>query len=247
METKAAANKARTERSGPKAGAAVVAIWNDIRSEARADFYEWHNREHMAERVGIPGFRRGRRFVAIEAEPEFFTLYDTDGPHVLDGAEYLQRLNHPTPGTRRLIAAFLNMSRSLCNVALSLGGGEGGLMMTLRYEVADGRAAQMTDALAKRALPMLVARPGVARARLCIADRRASGIQTVEKKNTERARVPSWIILVEGAAEAAALESACDELLSLDVLTAAGATAPVERGLYQLQYALTPDRGGAAY
>jgi len=247
METKAAADNAETDRPGPKGGAAVVAIWNDIRPEARADFYEWHNREHMAERVGIPGFLRGRRFVAIDGQPEFFTLYDTSGPQVLVGADYLQRLNHPTPWTRRAITAFVNMSRSLCRVVFSLGAGEGGLMMTLRYEVADGREAQMTDALTKRVLPKLFARPGVARARLCVADRPASSIQTAEKKDTERARVPSWIILVEGAAEAAALKSACDELLSLDVLTAAGATTPVERGLYQLQYALSPDRGGAAH
>ena len=33
------------------AGAAVVAIWNDITDEGRANFYEWHNREHMPERA----------------------------------------------------------------------------------------------------------------------------------------------------------------------------------------------------
>ena len=37
------------------AGHALVAIWNDILPESRADFFEWHPREHMVERLGIPG------------------------------------------------------------------------------------------------------------------------------------------------------------------------------------------------
>jgi hypothetical protein len=242
MEASTAANHAPIVAS-PRStdGTAVVAIWNDIRPEARADFYEWHNREHMPERVGIPGFRRGRRFVAVDAQPEFFTLYDTDGLHVLGGVDYLERLNNPTPWTRCAITTFVNTSRSLCNVVFSIGTGEGGLMLTVRYEVVQGGDSAMTDALTKRILPALIARPGVVRVRLCVADQRASSIQTSEKKNVEQARVPGWIILVEGAAEVATLTSACGELLSVDVLTLAGAVAPVERGLYQLQYARFPD------
>ena len=60
------------------AGQAVVAIWNGIAPEGRTEFYEWHNREHMPERVGIPGFRRGRRYIAKYGTPEFFTLYEAD-------------------------------------------------------------------------------------------------------------------------------------------------------------------------
>jgi hypothetical protein len=47
------------------AGTGVVAIWHDLLPEAKNEFYEWHNREHMPERAGIPGFRRGRRFIAL--------------------------------------------------------------------------------------------------------------------------------------------------------------------------------------
>src|SRR5712675_2175888 len=83
------------------AGQGVVAIWNDITPEGRAEFFAWHNREHMPERVGIPGFRRGRRYIALAGAPEFFTLYETDSPEVLAGSDYLNRLNHPTPWTRR--------------------------------------------------------------------------------------------------------------------------------------------------
>ena len=42
----------------------AVAIWHDITPEGRANFYAWHGSEHMPERLGIPGFVRGRRFVA---------------------------------------------------------------------------------------------------------------------------------------------------------------------------------------
>jgi hypothetical protein len=41
-------------------GRAVVAIWNDIVPEERANFIDWHNREHIPERVAIEGFLRGR-------------------------------------------------------------------------------------------------------------------------------------------------------------------------------------------
>jgi hypothetical protein len=47
------------------AGLGVVCIWHDLLPEARDEYHQWHNREHMPERVGIPGFRRGRRYVAI--------------------------------------------------------------------------------------------------------------------------------------------------------------------------------------
>jgi hypothetical protein len=48
------------------AGEAVVAIWNGIDPDTREQFYDWHVNEHMPERVGIPGFRRGRRYIAAD-------------------------------------------------------------------------------------------------------------------------------------------------------------------------------------
>ena len=73
----------------------VVAICHALLPEARDNFYEWHNREHMPERVGIPGFRRGRRYVGQRGTPEFFNLYEADRPEVLAGQDYLNRLNPP--------------------------------------------------------------------------------------------------------------------------------------------------------
>lgn len=202
------------------AGEGVVAIWNGIRPEARADFYEWHSREHMPERVAIPGFLRGRRYIALEGEPEYFTLYETETTAVLSGADYLARLNAPTPWTRRVTASFTDTSRSLCRVALSLGPGEGGLMMTWRFDFDPGMQFE-------HILRHVAERPGVSGVHLCVADRAASGIDTVEKKGRPKNAVPGWVMMVEGFAERAILEAACREL---------ALEAPVERGLYQLQY-----------
>ena len=217
------------------AGEGVVAIWHGIRPEGRADFYEWHNREHMPERVGIPGFLRGRRYIAEEGKPEFFTLYETATPEVLRGPDYLARLNAPTEWTRRATRHFIDTSRSLCRVVLSLGTGAGGWVMTWRYDVAAGREDEQR-AMLEPALKAISTAHGIVGAHLCIADREASNIQTEEKKGRPRNAVPGWVVLVESGTERAALEAACTELREESSLTRAGALAPVERGLYRLQY-----------
>ncbi|HTP97629.1 MAG TPA: hypothetical protein VMK05_17385 [Burkholderiales bacterium] len=227
------------------AGEGAAAMWHDVRAEGWDDFYEWHNREHMPERAAIPGFLRGRRYFAVKGEPAIFSLYEADSPQTLSGTEYLNRLNNPTPWTRRAGTALFNNSRSLCRVVASHGSGQGGLIATLRYEVAEGREDEQRRLLAHRILPALADRPGICGAHLLVADRGASDVQTEEKKNRPRkALVPGWIVLVECGADAARLEAACGEMLPDQALLAAGAVAPIERGLYQLQYTRSKNARG---
>ncbi|MSQ62308.1 MAG: hypothetical protein EXR33_00465 [Betaproteobacteria bacterium] len=225
------------------AGEGVAAIWNGILPEARADYYEWHNREHMPERVAISGFCRGRRYRALEGRPEFFTLYETRNTAVLSGADYLARLNAPTPWTRRAIVSFTDTARSLCRVALSLGPGEGGLIMTWRYDVVAGREDEHR-AMLENTLDEIAKREGIAGAHLCIADRDASGIQTEEKRGRTQSLVPGWVVLVEGGAERASLENACNDLISNSFLEKLAAIR-IERGLYALQNLRNPSPASA--
>jgi hypothetical protein len=200
------------------AGEGVVAIWHGIRPEGRADFFEWHNREHMPERVAIPGFVRGRRYIALDGHPEFFTLYETATTAILSGADYLARLNAPTEWTRRATSHFTDTARSLCRVALSIGVGAGGWIMTWRGDE-EPRGLEAT-------LREVAKAPGIVGAHLCIADRPASGIETEEKKGRPKNAVPGWVAMVEGGSERHALEAACARI----------AIPNAERGLYQLQH-----------
>lgn len=221
-------------------GTAVVAIWNGILPEGRANFIEWHNREHIPERIAIPGFLRGRRYLAERGSPQYFTLYEASDAAVLTGEPYLSRLNDPTPWTKRSTADFRDTLRGVCTIVRSRGCGVGGHLLTLRFDVpAERHAAAATALLAS--LDEVSKESGVSGTHLCIADEAASGLQTAERKGRQ-VDVPNWIALVEGSL-ATGLEAASAVLSK--TLEAVGAT-DVEEGLYRLEFSLSTTAGEIA-
>src|SRR5215471_9172885 len=132
------------ELSMSLAGKGVIAIWQDLVPEFKDEYREWHNRQHIPERLGIPGFRRARRFIVVEGGPEFYTLYETDRVEDVGGKAYLDRLNAPTEWTRKIMPAFRNMARSVCGVAYSAGAGEGGFMLTGRFGFAPAKESALS-------------------------------------------------------------------------------------------------------
>jgi hypothetical protein len=217
------------------AGNAFVAIWHDVIPEGKAEFYAWHTREHMPERLGVTGFLRGRRYLAEDGEPEYFNLYEVESANVLTGVEYLCRLNNPTPWTQRTLPFFRNVSRSLCHVGASFGRGEGGAVLTVRAEA----AREMDEALVRfltETLPKLFDRPGIVGAHFGVADRSGSEIVTAERKARGNVTlVPGWVILLEGIS-ARAVEEAAQGLATLEEYTVSGS---LEQAVYRLECALS--------
>ena len=112
-------------------GKAAVAMWWDIAPDVRAEWEEWHTVEHMPERLSIPGFLRGTRWT--DGDGAYFVLYETASLDTVTGGAYLERLNDPTPWSRRMMPHHRNMVRSLCLVRSSYGTGVPGMMATLRF------------------------------------------------------------------------------------------------------------------
>jgi hypothetical protein len=214
------------------AGKGVVAIWNDIAPEGRAEFYEWHDREHMPERAGIPGFLRGRRYIAVHGAPQYFTLYETQTQAVLTGKDYLTRLNNPTPWTAKVVPAhFRNTSRGVCSVELSDSVGQGGYIMTLRFGPQPGRENGLRQYLTS-ALPAILTQPAVVGVHLCVADREGSSIETAEKRGRE-VGIPNWLVLIESVTPEAA-NAAAQSLMA--EMPGKGAASGMDAGLYSLQF-----------
>ncbi len=181
------------------AGEGAVAIWNGIAEDGRAEFYAWHLQEHMPERLGIAGFLRGRRFRAADkaTHPEFFTLYETATFQVTQGIDYLNRLDAPTPWTKRATSRFLTTSRALGRVLASFGTGPGGAVLTMRFDVQDDAAQAETMALAQLLLTVS-SKPEITGAHLLRADQDASQSKTAESRDRTDIEAPArWVILVE--------------------------------------------------
>ena len=214
------------------AGKGVIAIWQDLIPEARQDYYEWHNRQHMPERLSIPGFRRARRFVAVTGAPEFYTLYEADSHGDVSGKAYLDRLNAPTEWTRRIMPAFRNMARAVCRVAYTWGIGEGGFMLTQRFALPGEKRQDILAGLNESVLPPLADLPGVAAVHLCIADESASAVETFEKtfRATEDS-TPPYVLMIEGTS--CAYVGAAG-----NVVTKALAPVCIDSAVYQLEHAL---------
>ena len=141
----------------------ILAIWFDRAPEAAADFETWYQHEHLPERLGVPGFRRGRRYRTVTGSPGFCTIYETDTPEVLTSAAYIARLDDPTPMSRRVMTEiFRNGSRTVCRVAARHGRMRGAWAAALRMST-------LPDEPAERVLETLVADPGVARGELWIS------------------------------------------------------------------------------
>ena len=113
-------------------GKAAIAIWCEIDVPLRAEHDAWHSGEHLPERLAIPGFLRGRRCRALDeaARWTYFILYEVRDASVMTSSAYLERLNNPTPWSRKLFAS-CRLARTLCRVVESRGGGIGGQVLTI--------------------------------------------------------------------------------------------------------------------
>ena len=214
-------------------GKGVMINWSDIAPEHRPAYYEWHSREHMVGRVGLSGFRRGRRYIAVRAQRDFLVMYEVAELAFLAGEEYLTKANAPSPLTQRTTPFVRNSIRGLATVRATSGIGTGGCALTLRFGPRADGADSLERYLASDALPRLAAIPEITGAHLLVADKDVSGIVPVERKGRPTV-IPDWIVLLEGVTFDA-LEAASAGALSDRLLADHGATDPVERDSFSLQ------------
>ena len=214
-------------------GKGVMINWSDVAAEHRPAYYEWHSREHMVGRVGLSGFRRGRRYIAARAQRDFLVMYEVSELAFLAGEEYLTKANAPSPLTQRTTPFVKNSIRGLATVRATFGIGTGGCALTLRVGPRADGADSLERYLTREALPRLAVIPEITGAHLLVADKQVSGIVPVERKGRPTV-IPDWIVLLEGVAFEA-LDKAGNATLSDRLLAEHGAAGPIERDAYGLQ------------
>lgn len=112
----------------------ILAIFNNVTPGREGEFEEWFQREHLQERLDVPGFLLGRRYEAVCGEPSYFNFYVTRSAQVLASAEYHTRLNNPTPMTRMVMSEiFKDMIRTVCRQSFRIGTMRGAFAVAARF------------------------------------------------------------------------------------------------------------------
>jgi hypothetical protein len=221
-------------------GRAFLAIWHDIAGEAEAEYGVWHTRQHMPERVGVPGFLAARRYVNWSLERErWFTLYETATLETLGSDAYRARLNNPTNWSMRTQPNFRNFARSACVTTASVGRGIGGALATLRLDVAKGALADF-EAAAGALAHRIAALDGVTGVHFGVAVPEVTNVKTreTELRASTGEQIFDAVAMVEGVGvrEVTAALPQARKLLAERVRIAHEVSAA-----YELGYCLTAD------
>ena len=219
-------------------GGAAVAIWCDVSPDVSEEFDDWHAHEHMPERLAIPGFQRGSRWVSMDGNNGYFMLYEAEALETIASGPYLQRLNDPTPWSRKMMPHHRNMTRSLCRVQSSHGSGLARALLTLRFSPVPGAQERLEFWLSAELLPTLPQRKGLVAAQLLQAAAASAPAQTTEQKIRGGDASADWILLVNGYSTDALGALSAGEL-GPSALAERGAASGAIARVYGLAFSMT--------
>jgi hypothetical protein len=219
----------------PLLGPAAMVLSFDVAAEAVDEHDDWHTHEHLYERLAIPGFLRGTRWVAWRGQPRYFVLYEVADMDVLTSAAYLARLNDPSPWTSRMMPHYRRMTRGFCSVAGSFGAGLGHACLQIRFRPRPGEEDSLRRWMLSEALPTLPVRPGVGGAHLL------EGVVTPAMTREQSLRGTDagvdWVVAVSGYS-IDALELLERQEFARSRLERLGAV-DVEAAVYTMAYSMT--------
>lgn len=150
-------------------GNGFLALWNGV-DPARASEYDlWHTREHVPERVGVPGMISAHRYVDGDGPlPTYLTLYDLQDLAVLASHPYRALLERPTSWSSSMRPSFRGFLRLACRPLARLGGGTGGVLMATTLGLRSPAQLSLTERELADLLKGVLAIPAVTAAHIAI-------------------------------------------------------------------------------
>ena len=207
----------------PLSGKGMLVNFMDVDPAVEQDFNRWYDKEHVAERVAIPGFLEARRYVAQpapseSAPPKYLALYTTETFETLTSPAYRQALQNQTEWSMRHIPNFRNPTRALVRITASRGQGRGGALAFLRLRPAEGSEDGLRAAIMER-LPKVADRDGVISAHLLESDAELS--KPLVRPEAAPPGAGDWYVLVDGT-DPEAVRRAAEEAFGPQALPPGG-------------------------
>jgi hypothetical protein len=219
----------------PLLGTAAMLLLFDVVEDVIPEHDEWHTHEHLPERLSIPGFVRGTRWVSLNAKPRYFVMYEVEKLEILQSEAYLERLNNPSPWTSKMMPNYRGMTRGFCSVSGSLGVGMGQIGLLIRFKPETGTETSLRTWLLNDTLPRLPSRRGLGSAHLF--EGALAPHMTIEQRIRGADAGVDWALFVTGYSEEA-LASLMQADLSRNQFAEHGSTGVFD-AMYRMHYMLT--------
>jgi hypothetical protein len=173
----------------------MLLTWMNVDPQHEDEFNRWYDREHIEERVRIPGFLSGARYLNAGGGPRYLGLYRTESLAVFDSPAYRDAFGHQTPWSVANLGRMRDAIRRVSSIAIEVGFGSGAWVAVVRLgsTVADSQIAAV--------LPSLLRVDGIVSARLLIPDSRLSTPLPAERLDN---RVVDPMVIVDATSQSAA-------------------------------------------
>ncbi|MEI9806002.1 MAG: hypothetical protein WDN48_18535 [Pseudolabrys sp.] len=125
--------------------------------------------------LGLPGFKRGRRFVALRGSPKYLAFYEAHNDAVFRSENYLTLIKNPRSQQPPLHHALSEHNPTVARMTASMGEGEGSMLLVLPLTPQPGQEQALRQVLVTDVMPRLLAAPGIIASRLIERDVNAQG------------------------------------------------------------------------
>jgi hypothetical protein len=181
-------------------GKGMLVVFTAVKSQHERDFNEWYNREHIDERLGMPGFQRARRYVAAQGSPKYLAIYECDRVGDLATPHYLGGLANGTPWTRRVTSRFTRFHRLTLRMQVDQTHGLGGALAAVRFVPGSGYRRNLMAWLGKTAFPRVIKHPDMLGAAAGENDPDVANAPSQSKSmDNPKALEPEWVVFLEAA------------------------------------------------
>jgi hypothetical protein len=83
----------------------ILIVTTNPPADMEEEFNVWYDREHVPERLAVPGFERAQRYYLVPGERRYVALYDVSAFDVFESNAYLATSgDNNTPWTKRIIS-----------------------------------------------------------------------------------------------------------------------------------------------
>ena len=182
-----------------KEAKALLGVWMDAAPEREEDLNRWYAEEHFPDRLSMPGWLRGRRYVSLEGEHKYVALYELEDLSALTSPQYKDAQANSTPWTRQVVDNLRGFTRTEYELLQSVGtppAGGAPYALIVRLETEPAHDPELNEWYEQEHLPALAGVPG------CLSARRyrmtagtpdsVKYLMVYETERREVIRGPAW-------------------------------------------------------